>query len=212
MGVPAPPVPPAAAESSPWVFGYGSLIYEPAHPDAVLEQRPALLRGYRRRLNQASPGRGIPESEATAPALSGWCEGTHRLSLAFGTEPDAEAVIEGVAFRYAAVDWPEVHATLWRREGCGPDWPAAARHYEEARVDVSIDGLDGERPALTFLSLVDGVQTRRLTDAEVVAILRHATPREVGARRRGRHYVEGLGPVRIARDAWLQGIVDALRA
>jgi cation transport regulator ChaC len=203
---------PPAPDSSPWVFGYGSLIYEPAFPEAIVEVREATLHGYRRRLNQASPGRGIPESLATGPALPGWRQGDTRLSLAFGTEPDPHSAIEGVVVRYPAELWPDVRAALQRREGCGPEWPVDAWHYEEAAVPVVIDGLHAPHPALTFLSLPDGAQTRSLTDAEVVAVLRHATPHTVGAKRKGMHYVEGLGPERIARDRWLQGIIDALRA
>ncbi len=206
-----PDIPAAAPGSSPWVFGYGSLIYEPAFPDAILETRDATLSGHRRRLNQASPARGIPDHLGIAPALPGWMEGEQRLSLAFGTEPHPESRIDGVVVRYPEAMWPAVLDALQRREGCGPTWPLAARHYEQARVHVTIEGSPRETPALTFLSLPDGAQTRVLTDAEVVAVLTHATPAEVGEKRRGMHYVEGLGDERIAADPWLRQIVRALR-
>lgn len=68
-----------------WVFGYGSLMWNPAFHYA--EERPALLRGYHRRFCFWTPlGRGTPENPGLMLGLitGGSCRG-----LAFRIAPDA---------------------------------------------------------------------------------------------------------------------------
>ena len=67
-----------------WVFGYGSLMWNPAFHYA--EERPALLRGYHRRFCFWTPlGRGTPENPGLMLGLitGGSCRG-----LAFRIAPD----------------------------------------------------------------------------------------------------------------------------
>jgi cation transport protein ChaC len=81
-----------------WVFGYGSLMWDPGFHFA--EVRSAALAGWRRRFAyRISGGRGTPEQ----PALM--------LSL----EP-GDGVCEGLAFRVAAEAVEHESACIWRRE------------------------------------------------------------------------------------------------
>ena len=90
-----------------WVFGYGSLMWNPAFHFA--EERPALLRGYHRRFCFWTPlGRGTPEN----PGLM--------LGLITGGS------CRGVAFRIAPELIEQELGIVWAREMMGdvyrPNW------------------------------------------------------------------------------------------
>ena len=90
-----------------WVFGYGSLMWNPAFYYA--EERPALLRGYHRRFCFWTPlGRGTPEN----PGLM--------LGLITGGS------CRGLAFRIAAKVVEQELSIVWAREMMGdvyqPSW------------------------------------------------------------------------------------------
>ncbi|MET0744039.1 MAG: gamma-glutamylcyclotransferase [Microvirga sp.] len=102
-----------------WLFGYGSLIWNPAfHYD---ERRAALIRGWHRQFCLATPiGRGTPE----------------RPGLVLGL--DRGGACRGVAFRIAGADARTELELVWRREMVtgayvprwvglhGPDMPPGA--------------------------------------------------------------------------------------
>ncbi len=80
-----------------WVFGYGSLMWNPGFPH--IERQPALVRGWHRRFCVYSfHYRGTPE----------------RPGLVLGL--DRGGSCRGVAFRVAAADAPATLAYLWERE------------------------------------------------------------------------------------------------
>jgi cation transport protein ChaC len=90
-----------------WVFGYGSLMWNPAFH--FVEERPALLRGYHRRFCFWTPlGRGTPEN----PGLM--------LGLITGGS------CRGLAFRIAPEVVEQELSIVWAREMMGdvyrPDW------------------------------------------------------------------------------------------
>jgi len=92
-----------------WVFGYGSLMWNPAFH--YLERRPALLHGWHRSFCLWTPlGRGSPD----APGLV--------LGL------DRGGSCCGIAYRIAAADRDTELALLWQREmvadGYTPRWAA----------------------------------------------------------------------------------------
>jgi cation transport protein ChaC len=88
------------ADQDLWVFGYGSLIWNPAFEFA--EKRCALLHGWHRRFClKMFMGRGTPE----APGLM--------LAL------DRGGACHGVAFRIAAKNVRQELGLLWRREMYG---------------------------------------------------------------------------------------------
>jgi cation transport protein ChaC len=83
-----------------WVFGYGSLIWNPAIE--FVEQRPALLHGWHRRFClKMYMGRGTPETPGVMLAL------------------DHGGACRGVAFRIAAKSVREELGLLWQREMYG---------------------------------------------------------------------------------------------
>lgn len=85
------------SDGNPYVFGYGSLIWNPGFP--FLNSQRALLRGAHRALSIYSHRhRGTPE----------------RPGLVFGLSPGGSC--HGVAFEVDAQGWPEIFAYLEARE------------------------------------------------------------------------------------------------
>lgn len=83
-----------------WVFGYGSLIWNPAFHH--IEQRPAVLHGWHRRFClKMLIGRGTPETPGLMLAL------------------DHGGACKGVAFRIQAAKIREEMTLLWQREMYG---------------------------------------------------------------------------------------------
>ncbi len=88
-----------------WVFGYGSLIWNPAFE--FVERRAALLHGWHRRFClKMIMGRGTPEQPGLMLAL------------------DHGGACKGVAFRIAAAQVPVELHVLWQREMFGGGYNA----------------------------------------------------------------------------------------
>jgi cation transport protein ChaC len=89
-----------AAQPTPgdvWLFGYGSLIWNPAIH--YVERKPALIRGWHRQFCLATPiGRGTPENPGLVLGL------------------DQGGSCHGVAFRIARADAEAELELVWRRE------------------------------------------------------------------------------------------------
>jgi cation transport protein ChaC len=86
-----------ALDGARWVFGYGSLMWDPGFPAA--ERQPALLRGYHRDMCILSLRyRGTPD----------------RPGLVLGLR--LRGSCRGIAYRVEDADWPEVRAYLHQRE------------------------------------------------------------------------------------------------
>jgi cation transport protein ChaC len=106
-----------------WVFGYGSLIWNPAFDFA--EQRAALLRGWHRRFClRMEIGRGTPERPGLMLAL------------------DHGGACKGVAFRIAAEKIRQELHVLWQREMFG-----GAYHARWVRLESGGEVI----PAVTFV-------------------------------------------------------------
>jgi len=90
----------AALPGDPWVFGYGSLMWNPAFH--FVERRVALIHGYHRRFCLwTTLGRGTPE----------------RPGLMLGLEPGGSC--RGVAYRIAGEIARDELTILWSREMIG---------------------------------------------------------------------------------------------
>lgn len=88
-----------ATKRDAWIFGYGSLMWDPGFP--YCEAVPGLLRGYHRRFCVYSHRyRGTPE----------------RPGLVLGL--DRGGTCKGIAFRVPAVDVEVALRDLWEREMC----------------------------------------------------------------------------------------------
>ena len=110
-----------------WVFGYGSLIWQPGF--AFDDRRSAVLLGYRRAFCMASiMYRGTPD----APGLV----------LALDLDPTGRC--EGVAYHVGAASAGDTLAYLRERE-------LVSYAYDEARVAVEVSG-GGRVEALAFVS------------------------------------------------------------
>ncbi|MDE0702622.1 MAG: gamma-glutamylcyclotransferase [Rhodospirillaceae bacterium] len=137
----------AARGGDVWVFGYGSLIWNPAI--RFVERRIARLYGYHRRFCLWTHlGRGTPE----------------RPGLMLGLEPGGSCV--GMAFRIAAEAADEEIEVVWRREMFGGAY--RARWCRVATAGGPVD-------AIAFL--IDPAHPRyadRPPEAEMVDALAHA--------------------------------------
>lgn len=110
-----------------WVFGYGSLIWEPGF--AFAERRLATLAGYCRAFCMTSVHyRGTPEMPGLVLALDRAETGS----------------CAGVAYRVAAPQAPDVLTYLRERE-------LISYAYDEARLPIRLDG-DEEVEAVTYVT------------------------------------------------------------
>lgn len=171
------------ADGNPYVFGYGSLIWNPGFPFLHFER--ALLHGAHRSLSIYSHRhRGTPE----------------RPGLVFGLSHGGSC--RGVAFEVATERWSEVFDYLQARE-------QDRGVYREAWREVTLT--DGRRVrALTYLVNEKHVQfAGRLTIAEQVALVRQGT----GESGRNTEYVRNTAKHLLSlsiRDRSLELIVAAL--
>jgi cation transport protein ChaC len=110
-----------------WVFGYGSLIWNPAFEFA--ETRIAVLHGLHRRFCiETRTGRGSPENPGLALAL------------------DSGGSCRGLAFRLDENQIEEELPLVWRRE-------MVSGVYEARWVDIRLGSRDGRRArAITFVA------------------------------------------------------------
>ena len=169
--------------TNPWVFGYGSLIWNPGF--AFLQSEKALLRGAHRSLSIYSHRhRGTPETPG----------------LVFGLSRGGSCL--GVAFEVDANVWPEVFAYLQERE-------QDRGVYREAWRKVTL--ASGRRvQALTYL--VDERHPQFAGDLDIAEQVRLVT-HGAGQSGRNIEYVRNTARHLLAlgiQDAALLEVVDAL--
>ncbi len=118
-----------------WVFGYGSLIWNPGFP--FTDRRRATLSGWRRAFCMSSiVYRGTPE----------------RPGLVLALDEDAEAACHGVAYRVAGTEADATLAYLRDRE-------LVSYAYRETRLPLVLDG-DETVEAVAFVVKRDHEQYR----------------------------------------------------
>ena len=133
-----------------WLFGYGSLIWNPAFH--FIERRKGLIRGWHRRFCLWTPlGRGSPE----------------RPGLVLGLEPGGACT--GMAFRLASDQIACELDIVWRREMLSgayrPRW-------------VKVETTDGPVDAITFtINPTNPRYAGRLDEDEIVRVVTTAVGR-----------------------------------
>jgi cation transport protein ChaC len=115
-----------------WVFGYGSLMWNPAFDHA--ERRPALVRGWHRSFCLWTPmGRGTPDNPGLVLGL------------------DRGGSCCGIAYRVAAADRETELPLLWRREmvadGYKPRWVNVRSRAGQMRAITWVINRQGDRYA-----------------------------------------------------------------
>ena len=111
-----------------WIFGYGSLLWRPGF--AFEERRPAIVRGYERRLDQGSPDhRGTPAHLGRVATL------LRAPGAACG----------GAVYRLAERDAPAVLEALDLREQGG---------YDRLALEAELVGGEGPERAVTAITWV----------------------------------------------------------
>ncbi len=130
-----------------WVFGYGSLMWNPGFPH--LRAVAARINGYHRRLCVYSfHYRGQPG----------------KPGLVFGL--DRGGSCSGLAFEVAAGDWPSTLQYLRKRE-------LVSTVYREASKPVRIGAADGIVEAVTYVVDRNHPQyARKIEEAEIVRLVR----------------------------------------
>ena len=200
------------------LFGYGSLLYDPELPEAVVDRFPARVHGMTRRFNKPSRPRGIRRDQADwhgpLPDLDAdaFVLGPHYLSLALGTAPGPHLDGEVLVYR------PDARAALLRRmharEGIAdPTRPGPQDHYR--CVEVTAEARGRTVRALSWVSNPGGAwHVEGLTLAQEAAVLRRATPAEPQPKVRGARYLFGVeaGLAGLGlHDPYVSRLADAVR-
>jgi cation transport protein ChaC len=121
-----------APDADVWVFGYGSLLWNPAFH--YTERRPGLVRGWHRRFCLWTPmGRGAPDNPGLVLGL------------------DRGGSCRGIAYRIAACDRETELPLLWRREmvadGYHSRWVTVRGEAGDVRAITWVINPKGERYA-----------------------------------------------------------------
>jgi len=196
-----------------YLFGYGSVLFEPERPDALLDMQPATWPGVQRAFNKTSTRRGCALAACSAPTVPDFVADGQRLSLVLGTEPGEG--IEGFVLRYPASVSEDVMERMNLREGFDPQRERAANGYLPTTAHVRL--ASGQvLPATAWRSNPScRAYVGVLPVSRVAAILRAATPDLPGPRAQGAAYLEGVrGALASAglRDAALDHLSLALKA
>ena len=173
------------------VFAYGSLMYEPELPGALVDRIPARLGGVHRWFNKRSHTRGCPPDYAPdRAAVADFHEDGHRVSLVLGTRNGGH--IDGMALMYPEAAQAELMQRLRVREGDG---------YTPRAVTVA--AREREWPAVAWLT---DPRSARVVDVDLAMqaeVLLAATPRtDVDGRARGANYLFGVLRSLAALDVW----------
>ena len=199
------------------LFGYGSLLYEPERPDALVDRFVARLDGLSRRFNKPSRPRGILRTEASwhgpLPELpdEAFVLDDAYLSLALGTRPGGYIDGEVLVYRDAAA--ADVMARMHQREGVVLGRDPARDHYRCVEVEVR----SGTQTTLatSWVSNPGGDwHVEGLTLAQEAAVLRRATPTTPRAHAKGARYLFGVErglAARTLHDPYISALADAVR-
>ena len=201
------------------LFGYGSLLYEPERPDAIIDRFTARLDGVSRRFNKPSQPRGIRRCDASwhgpLPDLpeDAFATDQHYLSLALGTRRGGS--MDGEVLVYADQAADDVLARMHRREGVRhPAAPSPRDHYRCEELAVVASGRTVH--ATSWISNPGGDwHIEGLALHQEAAVLRRATPSVPESRAKGAEYLFGVEAGLASRglaDPYISALADAVRA
>jgi len=179
------------------VFAYGSLVFEPELPEAILNSFWARLDGFSRRFNKRSPVRGTPiaRSHAHDPAAAPtFLNRDHADSLAMGLDPEPDAHVVGRVFVYPKNIASTLIARLDDREGYHRGQSTRASGYVPVVRPVFRLGDSAAFDALMYISNPESplILPTSFPDSDRAGILVAATPRERGGRLCGVDYLAQL--------------------
>lgn len=146
------------AQAGFFIFGYGSLIFDPEFPDRVVERVPVALPGYSRRFNKISRSRACLHSESfNAFEIKDprFIRGDENISIVLGTEINPGEQIIGVALGYQHKDREEVLHLTDVREGYCEDGPNEENGYVRASMELTQISNGRELKAYVYLSNPD---------------------------------------------------------
>jgi len=209
-----------------FIFGYGSLIFDPECPHRVVERVSAVLPGYSRRFNKISSSRSCIQGESyNAFEIQDprFVRGVENVSIVLGTEACPGKQIVGVALGYLERDREQVLAQTDRREGYNVDGPSEENGYLRFEMEVTRYSGSGTLDAYVYLSNPDG-RNRFYLDksfelSQQAQVLINATPQNPREKNysesRGLYYLEhvrsGLRGIDII-DPELESLAEAVRA
>lgn len=180
------------------VFAYGSLIYRPELPDALIECRPGYLAGQSRAFNKRSRTRCCAQSETynafpdVAPQFL--VNGIYQ-SLVLGTESKPDDRLEGVIQRYHPSAANQLREHLDQREGYDARREDHLNGYIRCEQEVfDVTGASVGQAVVYLTNPNPKCQyrvTSELTLAQRAQILINATPKNPSADE-GLLYLEGV--------------------
>lgn len=183
------------------LFGYGSLVFAPEHPEHVVGFKPARMTGFRRSFNRRAPSRSCLR-EASFDAFSdvpdAFRSNEHNWSLAVGTVASAGAFIDGLVVEYPDAVRTQVLRDTDRRESYADHRASEHNGYLRREFEVRLDA--SVRPALVYLAnpdpLSDGFVSEDVDLETRAKILINATPKAAlkgtTTDARGLLYLEGI--------------------
>ena len=193
------------------LFGYGSLLFAPELPDALVDRRIGVVHGLARRFNKRSDARGCATGDAMHPAtaVAGFERDGWRWSLALGTAAEPGAVMIGALLIYRDDVAAELQARMDRREQYNAAHPEACG-YLRVRVEVEVDG--GRSDAWTYVSNPGGrYHVGDLSMQQTAQVLAHGTPVDP-SRMSGLRYLDGVRRSLVALGAAPDAYLEALAA
>lgn len=183
------------------LFGYGSLVFAPEHPERVVDLKPARMTGFRRSFNRRALSRSCARGEsfdAFSDVPDAFRTNGVNWSLAVGTIASDGAFIDGLVVEYPDAVRADVLRDTDRRESYAAH--RASEHNGYLRREFEVQLAESVRPALVYLAnpdpLCDGFVSEDVDLETRAKILINATPQAAlkgaVADARGLMYLEGI--------------------
>lgn len=209
-----------------FIFGYGSLIFDPEYSHRVVERVSVVLPGYSRRFNKISRSRSCLQEESFNTFEiedPRFVRGVENVSIVLGTEACPGKQIVGVALGYLDRDREQVLTQTDRREGFNVKGPSEENGYVRYSMEMARYSGTGTLDAYVYLSNPERRNRFYLEKSfdlsQQAQVLINATPQNPRQKNysesRGLYYLEhvrsGLRGIDII-DPELEALAEAVRA